>query len=142
MVNHMSISTILKQRRKDLGLTLAEVAKRVGVSEATVQRWESGNIKNLRHERIGALSEVLEVSPSVLMGWEAQEAVQKRFMESEIVKQVLAQSTEEAKARDEWMCTIGDFYADLNDLGRQIAIERVEELTYNPKYQKKPSKED
>lgn len=51
-------------------MTLAEVAKRVDVSEATVQRWESGSIKNLRHERIGKLAEVLEVSPSTLMGWQ------------------------------------------------------------------------
>lgn len=66
----MSISKVLKQRRKELDLTLAEVGKRVGVSEATVQRWESGNIKNLRHDRIGRLAEVLQVNPAVLMGWD------------------------------------------------------------------------
>lgn len=65
----MSLSDVLKQRRKELGLTLLNVADKVGVSEATVQRWESGNIKNLRHERIGKLAEVLRVSPAFLMGW-------------------------------------------------------------------------
>lgn len=66
----MGLSTKLRERRKELGLTLAEVAKRVGVSEATAQRWESGNIKNLRHERIVKLAEVLGLSPAELMGWE------------------------------------------------------------------------
>lgn len=63
------LSTILKQRRKELGLTLAQIADAMGVTEATVQRWESGNIKTIRYEKIGKLSEVLKVSPALLMGW-------------------------------------------------------------------------
>ena len=65
-----AVSNILKNRRKELGLTLSQIADQMGVSEATVQRWESGNIKNLRHERVGPLAELLRVSPAVLMGWE------------------------------------------------------------------------
>lgn len=67
------ISNILKKRRKELGLTLAQIADKMGVSEATVQRWESGNIKNLRQERIGPLAEILQVSPAYLMGWDETE---------------------------------------------------------------------
>lgn len=65
-----SLSTILKQRRKALGLTLAQIADTMGVTEATVQRWESGNIKSVRYEKIAKLSNVLGVAPSTLMGWE------------------------------------------------------------------------
>lgn len=46
----------------------------MGVSEATVQRWESGNIKNIRQERISKLAEVLHVTPASLMGWESPES--------------------------------------------------------------------
>lgn len=67
-----SLSTILKQRRKELGLTLSQIADMMGVAEATVQRWESGNIKSVRHEKIGKLAEILKVSPAALMGWETQ----------------------------------------------------------------------
>lgn len=63
------LSSVLKQRRKELGLTLAQIADAMGVAEATVQRWESGNIKSIRHEKIGKLAEILMVSPSALMGW-------------------------------------------------------------------------
>ena len=45
-----NISSVLKAKRKELGLTLAQIAEKIGVTEATVQRWESGNIKSLRHE--------------------------------------------------------------------------------------------
>lgn len=63
------LSTILKQRRKELGLTLAQIADAMNVTEATVQRWESGNIKNIRYEKIGKLADVLKVPPALLMGW-------------------------------------------------------------------------
>lgn len=66
-----NLSTILKSRRKELSLTLAQIADRMDVTEATVQRWESGNIKTIRHEKIGKLAEILQVSPATLMGWES-----------------------------------------------------------------------
>lgn len=51
-------------------MTLLQIADAVGVTEATVQRWESGNIKTVRHEKIAKLAEILNVSPASLMGWE------------------------------------------------------------------------
>lgn len=67
------LSAVLKQRRKELGLTLAQIADAMDVAEATVQRWESGNIKSVRYDKIGKLAEVLKVQPSALMGWEDSE---------------------------------------------------------------------
>lgn len=69
-----SLSEILKKRRKELGLTLAQIAEKMGVTEATVQRWESGNIKSLRHGKIAKLAEVLDVSPASIMGWDEPSA--------------------------------------------------------------------
>ena len=66
----MSLSEVLRKRRSELGYTLLEIADKMGVSEATVQRWESGNIKSLRQGRISQLAEILKVSPAALMGWE------------------------------------------------------------------------
>ena len=66
----MDFNNILRTRRKELGLTLNDIATRIGVTEATVQRWESGNIKTLRQGRIAKLAEILELSPASLMGWD------------------------------------------------------------------------
>jgi repressor LexA len=66
----MEIKDILKQRRNQLGLTLAQVAAHVGVSEATVSRWESGNIENMRRSRLAGLTEILQLDPSILTGSE------------------------------------------------------------------------
>lgn len=64
----MDIKEVLKKRRIALGLTLKDVADAVGVSEATVSRWESGDIANMKRDRIEALSRVLNVSPMVILG--------------------------------------------------------------------------
>lgn len=64
----MVINEKLKARRIELGLTMAEVAKTVGVSEATVSRWESGNIGNMKRDRIALYAKALQVSPTYIMG--------------------------------------------------------------------------
>ena len=63
----MALKDDLKQRRIELNLTMAEVAKKVGVSEATISRWESGDIANMRRDKIVLLSKALKVSPSFIM---------------------------------------------------------------------------
>ena len=68
MMSERNIQYLLKTRRKELGLTMKEVAKEVGVSEATVSRWESGNIANMGRDKIYALSKVLKISPAEIMG--------------------------------------------------------------------------
>ena len=66
----MEIKDIIKNRRIELHLTLEDVAKCVRVSPATVSRWESGDIANMRRDKIALLSSVLQINPMVLMVWE------------------------------------------------------------------------
>lgn len=66
----MEFNQLLKNARAKANKTLEQVAKDCGVSKATVQRWESGEIKNVRRDKISKLSASLNVSPSYLMGWE------------------------------------------------------------------------
>ena len=58
----------INEQRKKLNLTLKDVADYVGVSEATVSRWGSRNIANMRRDRISALAEILKVSTIDIMG--------------------------------------------------------------------------
>lgn len=73
----MKIKDILKDRRLQLGYTLDDIARMVGVSGATVSRWESGDIANMRRDKIAKLAEALQISPSVIMGWEEHNADSK-----------------------------------------------------------------
>ncbi len=63
-------NNLIKNRRIELGLTQLDIAKATGVTEATVSRWESGQISNMRRSKIAALSKILQLSPSELMGME------------------------------------------------------------------------
>lgn len=56
--------------RKKVNKTLEEVAKEVGVSAATISRYESGEIENIRRDKIAKLARALDVTPAYLMGWE------------------------------------------------------------------------
>jgi transcriptional regulator with XRE-family HTH domain len=64
------INEKIKEMRQRRGLTLLEVADFLGVKEATVQRYESGNIKNIKHETICKLAELFQCDPCYLMGWD------------------------------------------------------------------------
>ena len=66
----MNIGIKIKNKRKELNLTMFEVAQKTGVSEATVSRWESGDIANMRRDKIVALANALQVTPSYLMDLE------------------------------------------------------------------------
>lgn len=64
----MELKDLIKNRRSELNLTLKEVATYVGVSEATLSRWESGAINNPRRNRIAKLAKILEIPPSTIVG--------------------------------------------------------------------------
>lgn len=64
-----TIQDRMKKRRTALHMTLAEVAELLGVKEATVQRYESGEIKNMKHETVVRLAQIFRCSPAYLMGW-------------------------------------------------------------------------
>lgn len=66
----ITIHERIKERREAAGLTLAQVAELVGVKDATVQRWESGDIKTIKYDTVEALAEVFHCTPQYLVGWE------------------------------------------------------------------------
>ena len=56
------IGQVIKGKRLELGLTTKEVAKRVGVSDATISRWENGEINSMRLPLAWKLSQALHCS--------------------------------------------------------------------------------
>ena len=70
----MKTDNIIRDRRKELGYTLKEVADYVGVSEASISRWESGHIANMKRDKIAKLAKILELSPAAIVGTEEEDA--------------------------------------------------------------------
>ena len=63
----MKTGLAIAQRREEIGMTQDELAKAVGVSKTSISRWESGDISNMRRDRIQKLAEALRVSPLSLL---------------------------------------------------------------------------
>ncbi|WP_245696668.1 helix-turn-helix domain-containing protein [Lacicoccus qingdaonensis] len=68
-VIRMSFSKRMKKARDNKKMTLAQLGKIIDKTEATVQRYESGSIKNLKNDTIVQIANALEVNPAYLMGW-------------------------------------------------------------------------
>lgn len=63
----MNIGEKISSKRKELGLTLEDVGKAVGVGKSTVLKWESGYISNMRRDKIALLAKVLKMNPTELI---------------------------------------------------------------------------
>lgn len=60
----------IKERREALGLSQAELAKRLGYSDrSTIAKIESG-INDITQSKIEAFARVLQTTPAYLMGWD------------------------------------------------------------------------
>lgn len=74
-----TIQDKIKERRKELGLSLEDVAKALGVNRSTVMRYESESIKKMPIDIIPPLAKVLRCSPEYLMGWEDNTTIDNVF---------------------------------------------------------------
>lgn len=98
----------IKYRRQELGYTLLYIADQLGVKEATVQRYESGDIKNIKHETIVSIAGILRCDPAYLMGWQDSPT-----------------SSSSLSVDEDRLLNI---YKSLNSDGKHKLIERAEEL--------------
>lgn len=63
----MELQDVLRIRRKELGLSLDQIAQACGVGKSIVSKWERGDVKNIRRDNLAALADVLQISPLVLL---------------------------------------------------------------------------
>lgn len=68
MLNNLGAK--LHDLRKQNNMTLEEVGNAVGVGKSTVRKWETGEIANMRRDKISKLAEALHTTPAYLMGWD------------------------------------------------------------------------
>ena len=66
----MDIGERIKTRRKEIGLSAEQVADQLKVSPATIYRYESSDIANMRIDKLEPIAKVLKTTPAYLMGWE------------------------------------------------------------------------
>ena len=70
----MDIKDVIHNKRIEHGMTMKDLASAVGVSEGTISRWESGEISNMRRDKVARLSKILDIPVEQLMGWKTKNA--------------------------------------------------------------------
>lgn len=70
VVKKLTIGQRIKNRRIELGLSVDELASKLGKNRATIYRYEKDDIKDLPITVLEPLAKVLETTPADLMGWE------------------------------------------------------------------------
>ena len=86
----MTIGQRMKSRRKELGMSAEDVAKKLGKHPATVYRYENGDIENMPTNILYPIAEALNTTPAWLMGWEEKEISPAKPELSEGEKMMLA----------------------------------------------------
>lgn len=60
----------IRSMRYKQGLSLQELSERTHISKSTLQRYETGGIRNLPLDKLAPLAKALHTTPAYLMGWE------------------------------------------------------------------------
>ncbi len=63
------IMSRMKKRREELDMSYQTLSDKVGISKSTLQRYETGYIKNMPIDKLEDIADALQVSPDYLMGW-------------------------------------------------------------------------
>jgi len=65
----MTFAERLRQLRQKHGMSMADVAKHLGVGRANIYKYEHGIITNIPQDKVNILASLFQVSPAYLMGW-------------------------------------------------------------------------
>lgn len=113
----MTFNDQIKKKRKEKSMTQAELAEKVGVSHATIARYETGKIP-LTVEMMQKIASELDIDISELMYKDRQERVHnaKELLTENIIAEIVSWSEHQdmqfiygyGKDRTEWLFMIDD----------------------------------
>lgn len=115
-MTNAEIGNRIKYVRVLRNATLDDIAKKVGVTKSTIQRYENGKINTIKIPVVESIALALNVNPAWIIG---------KSDVMELPKQKIPE--------------IIQYYEQLNDAGKHVATERVKELTEVPRYAKDSS---
>lgn len=110
-----NIMNRIQSRRLELKLSYQDLASKTNMSKSTLQRYETGSIKNMPVDKLGIIATALDVNPLWLLGFDENENNNKLSNEEQ-------QHIEDLRK--------------LNDIGKNKVITYTKDLIEMPKYQK------
>lgn len=71
----MTTGDLIKARRKEIAMSAERLAEKVGVSPATIYRYEKGDIEKVPVDVLKNIATALNTSPAYLMGWDTSSSI-------------------------------------------------------------------
>ena len=71
----MGMADRIKERRIALNLTQEELGNRLGLQKSAIAKYENGRVENIKRSVIQKMADILQCSPSYLMGWDDSAAL-------------------------------------------------------------------
>lgn len=97
------------------------------VNRAAVNKWESGQVENIKRNHIQQLANLFGVTPCELMRFDDQIDSSKLSEEVKVIEAVQGAFGKDA-------VQVLQYFNELNEIGKQKALEDLEDLTELPKY--------
>lgn len=139
----MTTGERMKQRRKEIGLSAEIVAAGLGVSPATIYRYEKGEIEKLPGDVIEPLAKILHTTPAYLMGWEDDSVPKLNSRDQRDIAKYMAEMQERLASGEALMFDGEPLTPDAMDsilaamqVGMEIAKKKNKEKYTPKKYRK------
>lgn len=128
----MTIGEHIRYIRIQKGMTQKQVADACGMADSAIRKYESG-VMRPKLITVSRIAKALEVDPMVLTAGDVNYPITLTIPVDE-----LKSTIDGLFGWDDVRNSISKSLDKLNPLGQQKAVERVEELTEIPRYQKAP----
>ena len=131
----MTTGERIREARMRAGLTQADLARKLGISYQSIGQWER-NGRNPKYETMQKIAEALGLTMNDL--FEIPKSLPGLIDSAYMDNEENITNVNEIYRQEKLM----EYFSLLNRDGQEKAVERVEELTEIPKYQKDPPPED
>lgn len=130
----------IRELRKENNITMKQLGEHLGLGESTISQYETGK-REPDLKTLLKISEYFHVSVDYLLGHVSEPWF---YLDNERILRELNDSGGETHqdTQDTIKQRILSAFDQLNDEGQGKAVERVEELTEIPKYQKEKPPQD
>ena len=85
----MGMAERIKMMRKAKGLTQVELARRLGLKDSAIAKYENGRVENIKRSTIEEMAKILECSPVYLLCLEDDVPAQPNFAISDFEKELI-----------------------------------------------------
>lgn len=91
----------IRDIRKQKGISAEDLAEKIGMNRSTYYRYESGDLKNLKFDKIQKIADALDVYPVDLVVWEEEKpALNEDELDDELIRRLMLLTPEEIEKVD------------------------------------------